>query len=235
MANYTSDYSISIDGVSSDTLGVWVSTLVPVPPAKQHYTTGFTGSDEPFSLPDDVYDPIKYTVTFFKFFPASLDDSAIRKYLSKGTLLQLSTLPALFFKILTIDYTISQTADNQRIEYNVTFTLKPFRYILDNDWITVTSGATIANNGTRYSKPLFWLANASGEVKLTVSGKEHKFKDLSGDIFIDSERHIIYDSNNQIVTGKDDGIYPLLAVGDNEISFTGTVTSVKVKLNRREI
>ena len=244
MADYTSDYSFTIDGVSSDTHGIWVDTLNPVPHAKQRYTSGYTGSDEPYAIPDDVFEPITYRITFFKFFPTTLDDSALRAFLIKGSVLQLSTLPDVYFKVLTINCSqISQTADNRRINYQVTFTLKPFRYGLLNNWITLSKGDTVANGGTWYSKPLIELTNADGDIKLTVNGVDYTITGLTpsndalnpAKTYIDTGRFIIYNDNNMLITGKDSGKMPILEVGNNVISWTGTVDTVKIKTNWREI
>lgn len=243
MANYTSDYSFTIDGISSDTHGIWVDTLNPVPHAKQRYTSGYTGSDEPYALPDDVFEPIKYNITFYKFFPTSLDDSALRAYLIKGSVLQLSILPDVYFKILSITtQQVSQTADNKRINYVLSLTLKPFRYLVSNDWITLSKGDTVVNNGTWKSKPLIELTDPDGDITLKVNNVDYKITGLTASqsetpnkYYIDSDRFIIYNQNNELITGKDSGKLPELIVGNNVITWTGTVTTVKIKLNRREI
>lgn len=243
MANYTSDYSFQIDGVSSDTHGIFVATLEPVPPAEQRYTTGFTGAEEPYSIPDNVFKAITYTITFYKFFPSDMDDSALRLFLSKGSILQLSNYPLVYFKILTITHSTRQTADNKRIEYNVTFTLKPFRYGLTNNWITLSKGDTVVNSGTWVAKPLIELTNADGDIKITVNGIDYEIKGLTpsndalnpAKTYIDSSRFIIYNDNNMLITGKDSGIMPELKVGNNTITWTGTVDTVKIKTNWREI
>lgn len=244
MADYTSDYSFTIDGVSSDDYGIWVDTLEPVPHAKQRYTSGYTGSDEPYAIPDDVFEPITYKITFRKFYPEDMDDSALRAFLIKGSVLQLSTLPDVYFKILTINCSqISQTADNKRINYQAVFTLKPFRYGLDNDWIEIDSGDTVENVGTWTAKPLIELTNADGDIKITVNGVEYTITGLTpsndelnpAKVYIDSSRFIIYNDNNMLITGKDSGKLPELSVGDNTIAWTGNVDTVRIKTNWREI
>lgn len=244
MADYTSEYSFSIDGVSSDTFGVWVDTLNPVPHAKQRYTSGYTGSEEPYAMPDDVFEPITYTITFRKFYPEGMDDSAIRAFLIKGSVLQLSILPDVYFKILTMNVTeTSGTADNRRINYRLSLTLKPFRYGLDNDWISLSSGDTVVNEGTWTAKPLIELTNADGDIKITVNGVDYNITGLTpsndalnpAKTYIDSSRFIIYNDNNMLITGKDSGKLPELDVGDNVITWTGTVEAVRIKTNWREI
>ena len=238
MADYTSDYSFTIDGVSSDTHGIWVDTLNPVPHAKQRYTSGYTGSDEPYARPDNVFEPITYRIIFRKFYPEDLNDSALRAFLIKGSVLQLSTLPNVYFKILTINCSqISQTADNKRINYQAVFTLKPFRYGTPNNWITISSGDTVVNSGTWHSMPLIELTGADGNVTFDVNGIEYRLLDLSptNKIYIDSSIYIIYNDENLLITGKDNGKLPILEVGNNIITWTGTVETVKIRTNWREI
>jgi len=244
MANYTSDYSFTIDRVSSNDFGIFVSTLQPVPHAQQRYTTGYTR--EPFGIPDDVFEPIDYSIDFYKFFPEDMDDSALRAFLVNGQTLQLSTYPDVCFKILTMNVTeTSGTADNRRINYHLSFTLKPFRYGLDNKWISVESGDTVKNVGTWYSKPIIELTKPDGNITITINNVDYELKDLQNsgsqklsplDItYIDSSRHILYLGTNALIVGHDNGRLPQLDVGDNVISWTGNVESVRIRTNWREI
>lgn len=241
MANYTSDvYSFKIDGVSSDEYGVYVSTLEPVPHAVQRYTKGITR--KPFALPDEVYDEIKYTIRFYKFYPENYDDSALRLYLMGGSVLQLSILPDVHFKILTIQSTVSQTADLKRFDYILTLTLEPYRYGVDNDWITIQSGDTVTNEGTIIAFPLIELTNPDGDITLTINGVNYTITGLEASesetpnkVYIDRTRFIIYNQDNELITGKDSGKLPELLVGDNVISWSGTVDAVRMRTNWREI
>lgn len=240
MANYTSEYSFTIDGVSSDTHGVFVETLYPVPHAQQRYTTGLTR--KPYAIPDGVYNEIPYQIKFYKFYPSSLDDKELRLFLSKGGTLQLSTMEGIYFKILTMQTEVSQTADNKRVDYILTLTLEPYRYGVLNNWITLTSGDTVANNGTITAFPTIELTNPDGNIKITVNNVDYDINDLTAGTaqnpkkyYIDRERFIIYDDSYNLVIGKDNGRLPELAVGNNTVSWTGTVEAVKIRTNWREI
>ena len=87
------------------------------------------------------------------------------------------------------------------------------------------------------------LTNADGDIKITINGIDYEIKGLTpsndalnpAKTYIDSSRFIIYNDNNMLITGKDSGKMPLLDVGNNVITWTGTVDTVKIKLNRREI
>ena len=244
MANYTSDYSFKINGKSSDDFGIFVSTLQPVPHAQQRYTTGYTR--EPFGIPDDVFEPISYGIDFYKFFPEDMDDSALRAFLVNGQTMQLSTYPDVYFKILTMNVTeTSGTADNKRINYHLSFTLKPFRYGLDNDWITLESGDTVENVGTWYSKPIIELTRPNGDIIITINTTDYELKGLTNsgeqeltdsDItYVDTSRLIVYNGKNELIIGADNGRLPQLEVGENVISWTGNVERVRIRTNWREI
>ena len=240
MADYTSEYSFTIDGVSSDTYGVFVETLEPVPHAQQMYTTGITR--KPYAIPDGVYNEITYSIAFHKFYPSSLDDKELRLFLSKGSTLQLSTMEGIYFKILTMETQISQRADNKRIDYVLNLTLEPYRYGVNNNWITLTSGDTVANSGTITAFPTIELTNPSGDIKITVNDVDYDLYGLEAGTaqapkkyYIDRQRFIVYDDNYNLLVGKDNGRLPELDVGNNTVSWTGTVEAVKLKTNWREI
>lgn len=244
MANYTSDFYFIINGVSSNEYGIFVDTLQPVPHAQQRYTTGTTR--EPYGLPDDVFEPISYYISFYKFFPESMDDSALRAFLVNGTVLQLSNYPDIFFKILTMNVTeVSGMHDNRRIDYRLSFTLAPFRYGLENDWIAIESGDTVENIGTWHSLPTIELTKPDGDITITINNTDYELKDLQNsgsqetsplDItYIDSSRHILYLGTNELIIGHDNGRLPQLDVGDNVVSWTGNVESVRIRTNWREI
>jgi phage-related protein len=237
MANYTSEYSFMIDGVSSDDFGIFVETLDPVPHAKQRYTQGYTGSEEPYAIPDEVFEPIKYTIRFFKFFPDDLDDSALRYFLYKGEALQLSTMPYVYFRILTISTSqISQTADNRRINYAVTFTLRPFRYGLPNNWqAVIPSGSTILNRGTWNAKPIFELTEPSGDITITINDEDYLLerlsiteRDPSNKIYVDSMKFVIYQGQT-LINYAGSGRMPILVPGNNAVSVSGTVETVRIR------
>lgn len=234
--NFVSDTEkFSLDGVSSDTLGLFVDFLPPVPLADQRYTDFNTGADEQGTTPDDVFNNIQYQIRFYTFLPDDYNDTAIKAFCYGKSVLTLSRFPDYYFKIKK---TSLQAADGsgygKRIDYILTLTLAPFRYIVDNEQITLASGDSIVNEHTRYSKPEFEITG-TGEITLTVNGAEFTVSGLETNqtIIIDSARHVTY-SGNTLLTGKTEGKYPLLDVGSNTISWTGSISSIKYKGNWRD-
>ena len=234
--NFVSDTEkFTLDGVSSDTLGLFVDFLAPVPLADQRYTDFNTGADEQGTTPDDVFNNIQYQIRFYTFLPDDYNDTAIKAFCYGKSVLTLSRFPDYYFKIKK---TSLQAADGsgygKRIDYILTLTLAPFRYTVDNEQITLASGDSIVNEHTRYSKPEFEITG-TGDITLTVNGAEFSVKGLETNqtIIIDSSRHVTY-SGDTLLIGKTDGKYPLLDVGSNTVSWTGTVSSVKYRGNWRD-
>lgn len=234
--NFVSDTEkFSLDGVSSDTLGLFVDFLAPVPLAEQRYTDFNTGADEQGTTPDDVFNNIQYQIRFYTFLPDDYNDTAIKAFCYGKSVLTLSRFPDYYFKIKK---TSLQAADGsgygKRIDYILTLTLAPFRYTVDNEQITLASGDSIVNEHTRYSKPEFEITG-TGDITLTVNGAEFTVKGLETNqtIIIDSARHVTY-SGNTLLIGKTEGKYPLLDVGSNTVSWTGSISSIKYKGNWRD-
>lgn len=232
--NYVSDEKFTLDGVSSDTVNIWVDYLPPMPLAEQKYTDSNTGEDEQLTTPDNVFNNITYVIRFYTFFNENYNDTAIKAFCFGKSRLTLSRYPDYYFKIKKISLQAADTLGlASRIDYTLTLTLAPFRYAVSNDWITYSSG-DIINSHTRYSKPRFEIVG-TGDIKLTINSSEFAVNGLTTNqtIYIDSERHITY-SGSTLLTGATDGKYPLLGVGSNTISTTGTISSIKYKGNWRD-
>lgn len=236
--NFTSDTDIfTLDGVSSDSVGVFVDYLAPMPLAEQRYTDSNVGEDEQITTPDDVFSNITYQINFYTFIPENYNDAAIKAFCFGKSKLTLSRYPDYYFKIRKVSL---QAADGlgiaKRVDYVLTLTLAPFRYATDeyNGWTSIVAGDDIYNNYTRYSKPLIEV-KGTGNIKVTVNGSDFTVNGLNSNqtIYIDSQRHITY-SGSTLLTGKTDGKYPLFNVGRNSISWTGTVATVRYKGNWRD-
>ena len=237
--NFVNDTEkFTLDGVSSDTLGLFCDYLPPVPMAEQLYTTYNTGADEMGTTPDDVFNDIRYQIRFYTFLPDNYNDTDIKAFCQGKSILTLSRCPEYFFKIRRMSLAVVDSIGyGKRIDYVLTLTLAPFRYSTDNDWLDLSetiSHSTIYNMHSRYSKPTLQITG-SGAITLTCQDVEFKITGLDTDqtVIVDSTRQITY-SGNQLWTYKTDGIYPLLNVGTNILEITGTVSDVLIKGNWRD-
>ena len=227
----------TLDGVSSDTLGLFVDYLPPMPMAEQLYTTNNLGQDEMLTTPDKVFNDIKYVIRFYTFLADDYNDTAIKAFCANKTTLTLSRFPDYYFKIKKISLSAYDgTGYGKRIDYTLTLTLAPFRYIVSNEWIQLDleEDDRIINRHTRFSKPIFEVTG-TGDISLTIQGRTFTVTGLTSGqtIKIDSEHKIVY-SGNTILIGVSSGEYPMLNAGENLFSHSGTITSIKYKGNWRD-
>lgn len=235
--NFVSDTEkFTLDGISSDTLGLFCDYLPPMPMAEQQYTTFNTGADEAHTTPDDTYSDIKYVIRFYTFLCDDYNDMAVKEFCANKTVLTLSRFPEYYFKIRKISLqAVDGSGYGKRIDYSLVLTLAPFRYSTTNSWITLSApGNSVVNLHTRYSKPIFEITG-TGDITLSVQNSPFSVTGLTTGqtIIIDSDRHITY-SGNAYLTCQTNGQYPLFNVGANVVSWTGTITTVKYKGNWRD-
>ena len=239
ITGFTNDTEkFTLDGVSSDTLGLFCDYLPPIPMTEQLYTTFNTGADEMGTTPDDVFGDIRYQIRFYTFKPDNFNDTDIKAYCTGKSVLTLSHCPDYYFKIRRMNLAVSDGMGyGKRIDYVLTLTLAPFRYSTDNDWIDVETQltqTTIYNLHTRYSKPIIQLTG-TGDVSIVCQGQTFTITGLTSaqTVIVDSERKITY-SGNSLLTGQTDGEYPLFNVGTNILQFSSAVTAAKYKCNWRD-
>lgn len=124
---------------------------------------------------------------------------------------------------------IDNTTTTSRImrHFSVTFTCTGLKYMASGlKPIEVVNGATLNNFGSYESKPLIKIYG-SGNITVSIGGKSFTINNISSYVSVDSEIKECYkDSTNK---GKDmTGDWPVLPIGSNTISWTGTVSKVEI-------
>lgn len=232
IAEMSKDY-FKINGTSCVTVGLYCDTP-PVPAmAEQRYTDYQVGADEDSSIPDDSFKDVSYTLKAYTFSDGTdFNNNEIYKFLANASTLEISRYEGFYFKVKKVSaITPTIKADGRRIDYQIKLTLAPFKYSLDNETITLTSGNTITNNGSRYSKPTLYITG-TGNVEISCNGDKMQLFNLDGsEIVVDSARMITF-KGDKLINSQVDGLYPMLSSGNNKISWTGTA-SIKLKKNER--
>ena len=226
MADLISGDFITVNGVSSETVGLWVDTP-PVPPmARQRVTSWSTGIDMDESAPDDVWENITLNFSAYVFFRGTNFSLApVYAFLADARTLAFSRFSGRYFKVRQVGQ-IAPAAqyDGERIKIQLQFVCAPFKYHISND--PVTPSGTIENPGTRYSRPVYAITH-SGACKLTVNGEQLQIAaGAASPIYIDAQRMIAHDANGVNQTMHTTGKFPFLQPGINTISTTGTGLSV---------
>jgi len=116
-------------------------------------------------------------------------------------------------------------------KFIVIFDCQPFPLSVENSEITLTVPSALINVGTCTSKPIFKVYG-TGTIDLDINGNVIHLTNVVGHVTIDSD---LMDCYKDTVLKNNDmsGDFPELVVGQNSISWTGTVTSVVITPNWR--
>lgn len=117
-------------------------------------------------------------------------------------------------------------------KFIIIFDCQPFGYALDNDLITLpASPDTVVNPATKDSRPVVKVYG-TGTIALTINSKLITLTNVSSYVTIDS---VLVDCYKDTALKNLDmaGEFPELIVGENTISWTGTVTKVEITPNWR--
>lgn len=120
----------------------------------------------------------------------------------------------------------------------ILFNCRPFKYAVNSSSVAITSGGgiTIVNEGTLTSKPIIKVY-CTGNGSFKINNREVLLSNVSMQpIILDSEIEEAYCINdgamvnaNNMITGE----FPILDVGNNNITFVGGVTKLEITPNWR--
>lgn len=128
-------------------------------------------------------------------------------------------------------YTLNQISG----DFEVEFICEPFLKGFYTEFEVVSNREVIYNDGDveSYPKVKIQLPSTKSNIQIFFNNEGVHFKDVSDYIFIDSERQIVLDKNNQSLTKNMIGNFPKLLEGENTISWTGNITKLEVNKNER--
>lgn len=115
--------------------------------------------------------------------------------------------------------------------FPIVFRCKPFWYLEEEGAIPAVNGGRIYNTGSVYAEPIITITG-SGDGEIQIGETLIELTGIDGSITINSELQEAY-SENESVNDKMAGEFPKLAIGENEIRWSGGITSVMVRKNER--
>lgn len=228
----------ALDGISCSDIGLWCDTPPIQVMAEERGKNYQVGADEDIYKSDDSYGDIQFRFTAYAFFADDFDQSNVYAFLHGKSKLTMSRNDGYYWRIRSISCTPAHSQDGLKIRYQITIRCAPFRYIDDEEDITLTAAGNVQNAGTRYCKPVYTLTiTGAGTGTLTVNGQTVVVNipvGAGGGTFtIDSEKQLAYDGNNAIHTQYTSGIFQWMGVGNNFVQFGGVVSGVTIKRNER--
>jgi len=122
----------------------------------------------------------------------------------------------------------------------VKFIVKPYKYLVDNNPVTLgATGGNLTNPTLYVSQPIIKVTG-TGPAVITVNGEDFSIIDIPNDITINSERYVAYQEDvNGALTSMNHKIgtreYPVFKPGVNTINVTGSVTQLYIEPRWRSL
>lgn len=216
--------------ISSKEMGLHLErTPIPIKARQKTRTTEVPNRVESLSEVLQEFEDITYTLICNIVDQSKID--SIYEWLNGSGKLIFSNRPDIFYKAFCTEAIIPEFIGVEAYTMQITFTCKPFKYATDNNTIELTTPQTLAIGGSYPCEPVYKIYG-SGNINFIVNGETLQIKDVLEHITIDTSRLIAY-KNDTVLVNKTIGLYPMLGVGDNSISWTGTVTKVEITKNER--
>lgn len=230
--------TVTIDGVSSDTVGLFFDKIPYIPSAKRRVNTyQIPGAGEDLTIYSGDYDDIPMVLNAY-IRPES-DIQSVYNWIHSGSKIELSTQPTIYGIIKSVGEIVPSRAGWDAHKIDIPLTLSPFRYLLNDEEIILSENpAYISNAGNIHSLPLYKMTGCSGDVSITVNGVQLTITDAPADIYIDTASETVYTINagtKENMLSKTSGAFWNMALnpGTNVIAWGGTVGSVSVKIGTR--
>ena len=217
------DYII-INGVSSDTVGLYIDTP-PMPPmqARNFQTVSIPNRPEVLTMQEITRPDIQIDISAYLFDDEqSADPSAIYAYLNNAVTLSTSKSEDFEYRVRRLLGVTPSYQGHGKQLLTISFICSPYRYSTDNDAIELTAFPnSITNGGNQFCQPVFKLYG-TGELTLTVNEDEANklvIPDVDGYVIADAEKLICHKNGTFV---RCSGKIPFLAVGDNSIETNAT-------------
>lgn len=193
-------------------------------PERRVSTVEIPGRDGILHIDELTYKEKKFKIPFMA--PTSKDSGTIAKWLSGYGVLTTSRVTGKYYKARCDGEVMPEYRYHDMIYYAPEFVVEPFMYVTGEADVTLTGSGTYANAGDYQAAPKI-VVTGSGDITLTIGSQNVVLEDISSSITLDSETALCY-TGSTAMDAHMTGDFPALVVGNNAISWTGTVSSVTI-------
>ena len=223
---------MTFNGISNAKHGVIITTMPTIPaPEERGEAIEIPGRNGELWRGEGAYQPITINVPIYVPPTASLP--SVIGWLSGEGKLAFGADTAYWQARVSGETHYAPCTFNDGWETTLAFSCDPLRYV-PTSAITITeSPYTLSNPYTAYAEPLIEITG-SGDVTLAVGDTSISLSGLSGTVTLDTSLQECYSDTtlkNDIMTGS----FPVLAPGDNVISYSGSVTKLTIDPRWRTI
>lgn len=217
-------------GVNSLELGLYMEFLPErVSPKRRDENIVISGRHGSLTATDDTFESY---ILQAEFILKDLDkiDKICSHFKGEGDLIFSSNLDKKFKARVNNQIEFSRIIkDLKRLA--VEFEVQPFMYEAIPSLLTLTEPTTILNAGTFGSEPIITVYG-QGDITLTINNLNMILNGINEKITINSEILNAYNDTLSL-NNKMSGDFPIFSVGENIISWTGSVTKLEITPNWR--
>lgn len=222
--------------ISSESMGLLITSMtLPQKAEQKNETISVPGRSEPIFRTYDEYN--SYNIDISCIITDVSQQRNIFSWLSGSGKFIRSDEPDKYYTAKSCSMISSIRISDEIREFSMSFECMPFAYAIENEpVIIIDSAGTIDNNGSIPCEPVI-MVEGSGNIELNVNGEVWKLTDIDGSITIDTPRNLAYKDNhvllNKISRYDSSVCLPMLNVGANSISVSGTAAKITVIKNER--
>ena len=175
------------------------------------------------------YEDLKFTLNFNILFQSDIKQKLreIKGLLSRAKTLTFDDSPNFFYKVKQAQISDTETIIKSSGVFSVDFVADPFEYQKTSSTAYTTKPISLTNQTTAEALPLIKITG-TGTVVLNVNGTGITLTGLTSSITLDSELQEAYTGLTTNMNSNMNGNFPVLKIGSNTISWTGTVTKVEI-------
>lgn len=218
-----------MDGIHSKDLGIKVIKLPKISRAKERVNkyeiAGRSGSLYEF---ENTFDNYQKTVECILLPNANIDNlfnvlRGTKEFIFSNELDK--KYKVMISNVIDLDYVLRKYKS-----FILQFDTFPFKYSASElaDFLEITKATTIYNKGNLKSEPIITIFGR-GDINININNKIYSLSNVNEKITINSEIMEVYKNNenqNNKYTADD---FPLLDVGENNISWSGEVVKIEIE------
>ena len=230
------DRTLILDGIKVSEYDLYYASMPPIPTPEQDIEYIKIRGRHGSLTKKYGYNDINYPIELYFYENTSFKKAfrLCKQFLLKTKTLSFTDDEEVYYKVKSLKIDTAENDVYKFGRFEIIFTLDPFQYEVDNDPITITNQTTIMNEGYE-SEPII-TATMSGTGKIYINNQEITIQNINGTITIDSEMQNAYRLQagsvmnlNKHMIGK----FPVLEHGNNNVSFDGDISQLKIICNRR--
>lgn len=138
----------------------------------------------------------------------------------------------MFYKVKNVEIEDVERNLKRFSTFNVNCIIEPFDYLVDGTYkFEIINSESIFNYGSYESRPIIKVYG-QGNIQISINAHTFQVNNVEGYVIVDSELMTCY--KDTVNKGNDMiGLFPVIDVGENQITLSSNITKVEITPNWR--